>query len=275
VLVEGTGVAIDGAGLILTSHHVVRYADELEVWHPRLGWLAGRLAGADPLNDLAVISIDEPLADVARLAAPGPENVGGGIVAVGFTPGAEPADGPTALFGQVTGLHRSLQSALDPTLTHYYGDLIETTVPLEPGHSGGPLVDASGTVVGLNTAAVIQRSTGQRVGYAIPMSDHVRGIVARLARGEPVVHGYLGVLVCTCDTHARGVVIEDVLPASPAASADLQPGDTILRVNGTAIQSAAHLAELVRATPPGGQLPVTVLRRNQIRDLSLRASPWP
>jgi S1-C subfamily serine protease len=275
VLVEGTGVAIDRAGLILTSNHVVRRSDELEVWHPRRGWLPASVVGADPLNDLAVIGVDEPLSGAARLSAAGPNDVGCNIAALGFSPGAEPADGATALIGRMTGLHRSLQSALDPTLTHYYGDLLETTVPLQPGHSGGPLIDASGVVVGLNTAAVIQRSTGRRVGFAIPMSDHIRGIVARLAQGDTVVHSYLGVLVCTCEAHPRGVMIEGVLPSTPAARADLQPGDTILTVDDTAIESAAHFAELVRSKSPGGALPIDVLRKGHVRRLSVRPSSWP
>ena len=270
VLVEGTGVVIDRGGLILTNHHVVRRTSDLRVWTPRHGWVAARVVGTDPLHDLAVISIDEPLLFTARLTRPGRKCVGSCVAALGFTPGTAPANGLTTLTGRLMGIHRSLQSALDPTLTRYYGDLLESTIPLQPGHSGGALIDASGAVVGLNTAAVLHRRSGRRAGYAIPMSDYIRGIITRLALGEPVVHAYLGVLVRTCDTHTRGVVIEEVLPDSPAARGHLQPGDTILRVNSTAIQSAAHLAELIRSSPPGCSLPLMVRREGCTRQLAVQ-----
>ena len=270
VLIEGTGVVIDRGGLILTNHHVVRRTNDLRVWTPRHGWVAARVVGTDPLHDLAVISIDQPLLFVARLTRAGPNSVGSRVASLGFTPGEAPDNGPTTLIGRLTGAHRSLQSALDPTLTRYYGDLLESTVPLQPGHSGGALIDASGAVVGLNTAAVIHRRSGRRVGYAIPMSDYIRGIIARLAQGEPVVHAYLGVLVRTHDTRTPGVVVEEVLPDSPAARGRLQPGDTILSINSTAIRSAAQLAELIRSSPPGCSLPLRVRREGRTRQLAVQ-----
>jgi S1-C subfamily serine protease len=250
-LVEGTGVIIDAQGLILTNHHVVRQALEVTVWIPQKGWVPARVVGADPLNDLAVLSIDGPLACAAHLADTGHLRLGQPVVAVGFTPGVSPEQGLTTLTGHLTSLGRSLQTALDPTQAHYYGNLLESTVPLSPGHSGGALIDATGAVVGINTAAVTLRSTGRRVGYAIPMSEHVRGIVARLARGESIEHGYLGVLVCSCGTNGPGVLVEEVIPDSPAAAAGLQQGDTIVTVGHSRIRTAGQLVELIHDQPVG------------------------
>ncbi len=272
-LVEGTGVVIDRQGLILTNHHVVRGADDLDAWVAGHGWLPARLVAADSLYDLAVIAVHPGapgLPDAARFSAPRADEVGGALVALGFTPGEPPDAGPTTLSGRLTSCHRSLQSALDPARSRYYGDLLECTIPLKPGHSGGPLIDGTGGVVGLNTAAVIRHSTGQRIGYAIPMSGHVQSVIARLARGETVVHGYLGLFVCTCDNRGLGVVAVDVRPDSPAAASGVRRGDVILGIDGTPVGSAAHLAELVSRSSPGRDLAMTVRRDGRVHDLAVR-----
>ncbi|MFQ5492411.1 MAG: S1C family serine protease, partial [Phycisphaerae bacterium] len=144
-------------------------------------------------------------------------------------------------------------------------------VPLQAGHSGGPLLDVTGNVVGINTAAVTHRLTGRRTGYAVPMTAGIRNLVQRMLTGQPVAHGYLGVTVCTCPIHRGSVTIDDILPNSPAHHAGLRSGDAIVRWNDTPVHSAAHLAKLVHAQQPGqtaslltqrtGRISVTLDRR--------------
>ena len=185
ILVEGTGVVVDRSGLVLTNSHVIFGAARLETWIAGHGWLASRLVAQDPQSDLAILSVDVELAAAARWADPAGLDIGQAVVALGFTPGADPGDGPVSLIGRLTGLHRSLQGALDPSQSCYYADLLESTVPLEPGYSGGPLIDGDGALIGINTASVTYRQSGRRTGYAIAGSRRVREVVASLMAGRP------------------------------------------------------------------------------------------
>ncbi|HUU84456.1 MAG TPA: trypsin-like peptidase domain-containing protein [Phycisphaerae bacterium] len=266
--IEGSGVVIDRAGLILTNHHVVRDASELEVWVRGGGWLPARLVGADAYGDLAVISVDAQLCCAARLADADALRISQAVAALGHAPGDDVGAGPDALRGSLEGLHRSLQSALDPMHNRYYGDLLEATVPLEPGHSGGALIDRRGAVVGISTAAVTNRRTGRRTGYAIPMSAYVRSVIDRLARGRPVVHGYLGVLVCACSGDHEGVQIERLIPGGPADRAGLAVGDTIVRLASTPVRDAAHFSELVRSGTIGQPMPIQIQRDDRTVELT-------
>lgn len=273
--IEGSGVVIDRDGLVLTNHHVVRDAADLEIWIPSVGWRPARVVGVDTYGDLAIIKVDARLCCAARLADADTLRVGQPVVALGHTPGEDMATAADALTGRLTGLHRSLQSALDPTHNRYYGDLLESTVPLKPGHSGGALIDRSGAVVGISTAAVMHRRTGHRNGYAIPMSGYVRSVIERLVRGRPVVHGYLGLLVSVCAADGGGVRVERLVPGGPAQRAGLRAGDTIISFHSTPVRSAAHLSNLVRGGPIGQSVPVRVRRGRQTVQLTcvLEAHP--
>lgn len=275
VLIEGTGVVIDRSGLILTNHHVVRGASVLEVWVGGIGWLPARMVGTDWQSDLAVILVDVVLPAAARWADVGDLRVGQAVAALGYTPGGDPGEGPEALFGRLTGLHRSLQHALDPIQDSYYGDLLESTVRLEEGHSGGPLIDQTGAVVGINTASVAQPSSGRRNGYAIRASAQVQSVIAALAQGREVSHGYLGVLVCTPAGRDPGVLVEQVVPGGPADCAGVRPADVIVRLAGSPIYSAAQLAEAVRSGPAGRLVRLGLRRGRQSIELTctLHARP--
>ncbi len=260
--IEGTGVIIDRSGLILTNQHVIRDASDLRVWSPELNWRRARLVGADVQSDLAVIAVDDDMPCAARLGDGEPITPGEPVVALGYTPGGPPLverDGPTVLPGRLTATQRSLQGALDPAHKRYYGDLLESTVPLLPGHSGGALINRTGAVIGINTAAVTHYRTGQRTGYAIPIAPYQRAIIERIARGETVVHGYLGLLVRALDGGA-GVPVERVVPDGPAHRAGLRRGDVIVRYGGAMLTNAAGLAELIRRSPPDRPVSLSIMR---------------
>ncbi|MHC4065887.1 MAG: S1C family serine protease [Planctomycetota bacterium] len=275
VLVDGTGVVLDRSGLIVTNHHVVRNAAVVEVWASCGAWLPARVVGTDSQSDLAVIAVDARLPAAARWADAGALRIAQAVVALGYTPGRDLGKGPQALRGRLTGLHRSLQGALDPTQDRYYGDLLQSTVPLEPGHSGGPLIDRTGSVVGINTASVTRRKSGRCSGYAIRASRHIQSVIVALASGRAVSHGYLGVLVCADAAGRRGVPVEQVVPGGPADRAGLRPADVIVRVADSATHTAAQLAEAVRAGPIGKTLRLDVQRGGQRLELpcALRARP--
>ena len=276
ILVEGSGVVIDPAGLILTNHHVVGGAAVLDVWAGGVGWMPARIVGTDAQSDLAVIAVDARLPASARWAEADTLHVGQAVVALGYVPGREHGPGPQALPGRLTRLHRSLQSALDPTQERDYGDLLECTVPLEPGHSGGPLIDRAGAVVGINTASVTHRRSGRRSGYAIRGSAHVRSVIAALCQGRDVSHGYLGVLVCADGGAEQGALVEGVIPGGPADRAGVRPADLIVGVAGSPVRDAAQLAEAVRGGPldRAARLGVRRGRRRLTLTCTLTARNW-
>ncbi|MCP4247275.1 MAG: serine protease [bacterium] len=268
MLVEGTGVVVDRSGLVLTNSHVIQGADRLESWVEGRGWLPSRLVAQDPQSDLAVLTVDVELATAARWADVAGLDIGQAVTALGYTPGADPDDGPVSLTGRLTGLHRSLQGALDPSQRCYYADLLESTVPLEPGHSGGPLVDRNGALVRSHTASVTYRQRGRRTGYAIAGSRRVREVVASLMTGRPVHHGYLGVLVCTDTQRHRGVAVVRVMADGPAEQAGVRPGDVILRVAHQEVRGAADFAEAVRSGPVGQSTALSLRRAGRRIELT-------
>lgn len=276
---RGTGMIIDREGHILTNEHVIRGTDNIEVDLPGIGWIPARVVGIDPQSDLAVIGVDQPVSVTCRFGDRATIAVGLPVAAIGARLSASNEGETAGLVGRLSRLDCCLQSVLDPAQERFYGNMLESTVSLPPGYSGGPLIDACGRVIGVSTAAATDRHTEDRLGYAIPMSTYNRSIIARLARGERVEHGYLGVFVRTqVDGSSRAamttnadIVVERVVAGSPAARAGLRPGDVIAGVGGTPVRSASHLAERVRRAPVGSHISIHVERG--ARRLTLEATP--
>ncbi len=270
---------IDPEGRILTNEHVIRGTDNIEVDLPGIGWVPARVVGVDPQSDLAVIGVDRPVSVSCRFGDRPKIAVGLPVAAIGARLSASNEGETAGLVGRLSRLDCCLQGVLDPAQERFYGNMLESTVSLPPGYSGGPLIDACGRVIGVSTAAATDRHTEDRLGYAIPMSSYNRSIIARLARGESVEHGYLGVFVRTpVDGSSRaatptnaGIVVERVVAGSPAARAGLRPGDIIAGVGGTPVRSASHLAERVRRAPVGSPSSIHVDRGG--RHLTLEAIP--
>jgi S1-C subfamily serine protease len=173
----GSGVVISSDGLILTNEHVVRDADRLTVVLRNGIEYAVEAIATHPSLDLAVVRIDR--ANLQSIApAIQTSKVGVAVVAVSCT-----ADRRDHCFrtGVITDTRRSLQRELDPTQRKDYGNLIETTAHVEPGFSGGPLLDSMGQLVGINVAISGRLGTGQQRSYALPLNDRYRQAVAYLA----------------------------------------------------------------------------------------------
>ena len=276
---RGTGMIIDREGHILTNEHVIRGTDNIEVDLPGVGWVPARVVGVDPQSDLAVIGVDRPVSVTCRFGDRADIAVGLPVAAIGARLSAS-SEGETAgLVGRLSRLDCCLQGVLDPAQERFYGNMLESTVALPPGYSGGPLVDACGRVIGVNTAAATDRRSEDRLGYSIPLSSYNRSIITRLARGERVEHGYLGVYVRTpvdgsflgAATSDASPVVERVVAGSPAARAGLRPGDVIAGVGGAPLRSASHLAERIRRAPVGSLISIHVDRGG--RRLTLEATP--
>jgi serine protease Do len=258
---QGSGFIIDSAGYVVTNNHVVGQAATVKVELADGRELPARVVGTDPKTDLALLKIDAGAAlptvafgDSDRL------RVGEWVLAMG---------NPFGLGGSVTA---GIVSALGRQIgAGPYDDFIQTDASINPGHSGGPLFNAAGEVVGVN-AAIFSPSGGNiGIGFAVP-STLAKHVVAQLKEHGKVERGWLGVSMQRLDPalagalgtgEARGALIGAVEPNGPAARGGLQPGDVVIDFNGRAIAQPRDLAEAVAEVRPGSATTVTVLRNGQ------------
>jgi putative serine protease PepD len=253
---EGTGFVYDKTGDIITADHVVAGATKIAVRFKDGTVAKATLVGADPSSDTAVIRVavaaDKltpiPLAD-STTAVPGE-----GVVAIGSPFGY--AESITA--GIISAVGRDIAAPNGYTIPN----AIQTDAAINHGNSGGPLIDSSGNVVGINVQIATDNqsvsSDNAGVGFAIP-SNAVKTVVSNLIAGKAVEHPYLGVAVANA-TSRSGARVGTVRASSPAALAGLEVGDIIVAVNGKAITGADQLTEVVSQYGPGDRIGITVVR---------------
>ena len=254
----GSGVIIDREGHILTNHHVIAGADEIEVALRDGRHASAKLVGSDPDTDLALLRIELPRLPVAVLGDSRRLRVGDVVLAIGNPFGV----GQTVTLGIVSAVGRRGLGI------NTFEDFIQTDAAINPGNSGGALVDASGRVVGINSA-IFSRSGGSLgIGFAIP--THIARTVAKelIAHGR-VVRGWLGVQIQDLDPRlaesfglrvAQGVVVAAVLRGGPADRAGLRPGDVILRIGGRPVRDARDALDRIAARRPGERVVLEGLR---------------
>ena len=255
---SGSGVILTSDGEIVTNEHVISGADEVRVrlageTEPRLA----TVLAADPPNDLALLKIDGEGFAPAVIADPASVSVGDPVVAIGFALGLD--GGATVTTGVVSALERTLITE-DGAL----GGLVQTDAAISSGNSGGPLVNASGQVVGINTAVATSGAnrSASNVGFAISARDLIAqlDVLRRQAGGEELAEGFLGVGIDDRRDGGSGAIITEITPNSPAEEAGLQVGDVVVSANGRSISGLGGLVALIRDGEPGSELVLTVLR---------------
>jgi S1-C subfamily serine protease len=262
----GTGVVLTADGEILTNAHVVAGASAVRV---RLfGEIEPRDAtvlAADAANDLALLKVDATDLPPAVFAEPSTIAVGDEVIAVGY---ALDLDGdPTVSKGIISAVDRTMITDLGAL-----DGLLQTDAAISSGNSGGPLVNARGEVVGINTAVYRGDATTavNNVGFAIgaarvlPRVDDLRA----QAGGAPQTEGYLGVSLEQRTDGGQGALITSVAEDSPAADAGMQVGDVVLEVDGSPITGSGGLIAAIRSTAPGTRLDITVSRDGQPIDMT-------
>jgi serine protease Do len=277
---RGSGVIVDNSGRIVTNNHVVAGAAQggLQVIFYNGDSAPATLIGADANNDLAVLRVDAQVPTVATLADSSGIKVGETVIAIGSALGDFQN---TVTVGVVSGMHRSLASD-DPTQASM-NDLIQTDAAINHGNSGGPLLNLSGQVIGINTAVVRGSGSGQDtdvaegLGFAIP-ANTVKAVASRLINnaGKPIP--YLGVHTTPVtrqiasyyqlkDTNGqllnRGVLITEIDPNSGADQAGLQPGDVIVAANNTPLDANNTLGNLIAGMQVGDTITLQVVRDGQ------------
>lgn len=269
----GTGVIISSDGEILTNAHVVSEATQIRVrlageTEPR----EARLLAADAGNDLALLRMSGGDFDAATFADPQSVRLGDQVVAIGFALGLD--GDPSVTLGIVSALDRTIG-----TDGAFLDGLIQTDAAISSGNSGGPLVNALGEVVGINTAVArdTPTSAATNVGFAISVKEALPVIDAlrEQSGGEAREEGYLGVELDDRRDGGQGAVISGVQDDTPAAAAGLEAGDLVVAADGAAIDGATGLIAAIRDLKPGDSSTLTVVRNGDRLDLTVTLTDRP
>jgi len=233
----GSGVMVTNEGHIITNNHVVDQVDEIEVQLSDGRTEKARLVGADEQVDLAVLKIDNPGVKPLKLADSDTVQAGDFVLAIGNPFGFD----ETVTDGIVSSKGR-------PNRADVFSDLIQTNAAINPGNSGGPLINLRGEVIGINTAIISRSGGSQGIGFAIP-SNAVRTALESLLKKGRIIRGYLGIQMRvppgSQTAPAGDVVVDEIVPGSPADDAHLQKGDVIRKFDGHDVKSFNDLRNLV------------------------------
>jgi len=255
----GPGVVIAPDGYILTNDHVVHQGKHLAVTLTNGTTLAAGTVGTDPATDLAVIRAEGSSHPYATLGDSAGLRVGQLVIAIGNPFGFQ----STVSTGVASALGRAFRSREGRLIE----DIIQHTAPLNPGNSGGPLVDSRGRIVGINTAIIMM---AQGIGFSIP-SNTARWIISQLLTHGRVRRGYLGISARQRPLGRRlirfhrlngefGVEVQSVDPGGPSGLGGIRTGDIITAINGQDVTSVDHIHRFLADWPIGNPVTLTILR---------------
>jgi putative serine protease PepD len=253
----GTGVIISTDGEILTNNHVIADGGDVHVrFSGNTEPVSATVVAADPDNDLALLRVDvDGELPAATFADPASIRIGDPVVAIGF---ALDLDGdPSVTSGIVSAVDRTLSVSQNEALD----GLIQTDAAISSGNSGGPLVNAAGQVIGINTA--VAESNAQRaatnVGFAISVGE-VLDVLEDLRAGGQREPGFLGVRLSDRTDGGSGALVAVVDPGSPAADAGLEVGDVVVAIDDQPINGSEGLVGVVRDHSAGDEVTIVVVR---------------
>lgn len=280
----GSGVLIDKKGYILTNNHVIKDARRIEITLSNGKKWAGKLVGADPENDLAIIKINAPPESLYSLPL-GNSNelqVGQKVLAIGNPFGLN----ETLTTGIISSLGRSINSEGGKIME----DLIQTDAAINPGNSGGPLLDSNGYIIGINTAIFSPSGGSVGIGFAIPV-DTAKRIIPDLIEKGYVSYPWIGAslfpltpgLARALDLEVeKGALVVEVLRGGPADRAGLRGGrrivqlgnvlipvggDVVVALNGTPIDSSEDFIRQLRKYRPGDKVILKIVRDGRFMEI--------
>jgi serine protease DegQ len=269
----GSGVIVSPNGFILTNHHVIEAADEIQVALENGQTLPARVVGTDPETDLAVLKISANALPAITFAESDTLRIGDWVLAVGNPFGV----GQTVTAGIVSALGRT-QLGINT-----FENFIQTDAAINPGNSGGALVDVAGHLVGVNSAIYSRTGGSQGIGFAIPVSI-ARQVMEQIILEGGVVRGWVGIEVQDLTPElaesfnldkTEGALIAGVLKGGPADLGGVRPGDILLAVNGSTVTDSSSLLNMIAALKPGDKARLTVARKNQSLDLPIQVGRRP
>ncbi|MBF0626890.1 MAG: DegQ family serine endoprotease [Magnetococcales bacterium] len=263
----GSGVIIDESGFILTNHHVVAEADEIQVRLADEREFSATVVGRDAKSDLALIRIKaDGKLPVATLGDSDKSEVGSWVVAIGNPFGLE----ASVTVGIISARGRSIG-------TGPYDNFLQTDAAINPGNSGGPLFNLQGEVIGINTAIFSRSGGNMGIGFAIPV-NMAKSIVTQLRDSGKVTRGWLGVRIQTVTKELaealglgaqRGALVASVEPKSPAEAAGVLPGDVIVRFDGHDVGRMKELPAIVAETAINKKVIMEVIRNGHAKNLEV------
>ncbi len=254
----GSGVIVGAEGYILTNHHVIEAADEIELALADGRKAPARIVGTDPDTDLAVLKVDIPDLPAVTFGNPQKLSVGDMVLAIGNPFGV----GQTVTMGIVSALGRSHLGIST------FENFIQTDAAINPGNSGGALVDSEGNLVGINSAIYSRSGGSLGIGFAI-QADLAKQVMEQIVGTGSVTRGWIGVEVQDISaeqatsfrlTGTNGTLIARVQPGGPADRAGVKPGDILVAVESNPVADMANMLNLIAALQPGKQATLKILR---------------
>jgi len=255
----GAGVIVDASnGYILTNNHVIEGADDIRITTADGSGYEGKVVGADSETDIAVIKIKAVGLTAAHIGDSSKLRVGDYVTAIGSPFGL----GQTATFGIVSALGRAELGV------EGYQDVIQTDASLNPGNSGGALIDLDGELIGINSAIIGPSGGNIGIGFAIPINT-ARSVMQQLVAHGEIRRGQLGVIAQNNNADfgkalridvATGALVSDVISGSAGAIAGIKAGDVIIAVNDAPIKTARELHARISAFPPDASVRLSLVR---------------
>jgi len=257
----GSGVVVSAGGYVLTNHHVVEGADEIEVALHDGKKLLAKVVGTDPETDLAVLRVSAENLPAISFGSSEALRVGDVVLAIG-----NPFNlGHTVTSGIVSALGRSGLGMAT------FENFIQTDAAINPGNSGGALIDAGGNLIGINTLIISQTGSAGGIGFAIPVST-AKAVLEQIIKTGVVTRGWIGVElrdVTPLDAASlqlgasRGALIAVVLRGGPADKAGVRPGDVAVEVQGKPVADATTMLNVIAALVPGEPAKVKLKRQGK------------
>ena len=270
----GSGVIVSSDGYILTNHHVVEAADQIEVALADGRKAKAHVIGSDPETDVAVIKIDLPgTLPAITFGHPDQAQVGDMVLAIGNPFGV----GQTVTMGIISALKR------DHLGLNTFESFIQTDAAINPGNSGGALVDTNGSLIGINSAIYSPNGGSLGIGFAIP-ANTAKGTMEQIIKQGSVTRGWIGAAVQELTPELaesfklgdiKGVLITETIRNSPAENAGVRRGDILVAIDGQPIESWSAMLETVANLPPGKIVMVKLMRDGDEINLKLKIGKRP
>lgn len=269
----GSGVIISERGYIVTNNHVIKDATQVEVTLTDNRKYRAKVMGTDPSTDLAVLKIEADDLPVIRLADSDETRIGEWVLAIG---------NPFELNSTVTAGIISAKGRDISILNGQYSieSFIQTDAAVNPGNSGGALVNVKGELIGINTAIYAPSGTYAGYSFAVPI-NLVKKVMQDLIDYGEVRRAFLGIMIQNVDSDVaqeldlsvtQGVYVSELIEGGAAIRSDLASGDVITKVNGVQTSSVAELQEQIASRNPGDEVLVTVDRQGRAKDIVVRLS---